>query len=620
MRPPRERVEPAGGMGRLWHLLGGLDTRSLAAFRVGLAALVLVDLAIRSGDLSTFYTDQGLLTCDQARTLAANTWTWSIHWWSGSAWWIELLFAVQALCALSMLVGYRARLSCALVWALLASLQTRNGQVLQGGDVLVRCMLFWGMLLPIGAKWSLDQARVPLEHPPAPTRVASIPALALQLQVCYLYLFTSALKTGADWLTDHTAVWYALSIDQLATPLGHWLTQMPGLSKMLTAVTMVQERYGVLLLIVPALIGAAISHWRRDGWRAAERLAGWGRMLAVLSFVGFHLGLAACMVLGPFPWICWTAWLAFLPASFWDVLAARWARGREGLEIWYDGGCGFCRLMVACLRTAAALPRHSVRAAQEDPEILALMERENSWVVTTPDGTRHLRLDALSAALRRSPLLFPLGWALRAWPIRPLGDAAYRFIAARRTQASAWVRWLKPRSNPLEFGRWGQLGLDLAAAVLIYYCLLWNWRALYTGEEFNKFARRWFPTNQNWILQIPRLDQWWTMFAPMPLRDDGWYVADARLSDGSRLDLLTGKAVVDSEPARPELVYRNERWRKYLMNLYTDDFASFRARYARWLAERWDAHAPPLLDAWPRSSWSSGARPTPSGARRSWPD
>ena len=39
----------------------GIDTRSLAAFRISLGLLILADLALRSRNLRAFYTDFGVL-------------------------------------------------------------------------------------------------------------------------------------------------------------------------------------------------------------------------------------------------------------------------------------------------------------------------------------------------------------------------------------------------------------------------------------------------------------------------------------------------------------------------------------------------------------------------------
>ena len=111
---------------------------------------------------------------------------------------------------------------------------------------------------------------------------------------------------------------------------------------------------------------------------------------------------------------------------------------------------------------------------------------------------------------------------------------------------------------------------------------------MYVGAEFDAWANRWYPTSENWIVELPRLDQYWSMFAPMPLRDDGWYLAPATLADGSVVDLRTGLPATDTQPTRVSALYHDERWRKYLMNLYTSDFEPWRRNYARWLFERWN--------------------------------
>ena len=50
-----------------------------------------------------------------------------------------------------------------------------------------------------------------------------------------------------------------------------------------------------------------------------------------------------------------------------------------------------------------------------------------------------------------------------------------------------------------------------------------------------------FPKHYNWLGQTLRLEQYWNMFAPYPLRDDGWYVIDGTLSDGQKFDVFNSK-------------------------------------------------------------------------------
>ncbi len=591
--PHARRDEPSSALGRLWYALVGIDIRALAAFRVAMALILLTDLGIRAGSIDAFYTDQGVLTCAQAIAIDSKDLHWSLHALCGAYWYQAALFLIAGFAGCCLLVGYRSRLAALVSWVLLVSLHFRNPQVLQGGDVLIRCLLFWGMMLPLGACWSLDSARVPLEHDQPPKRVATIPALALLLQILFMYWFTSLLKSGDDWhggkneLTSYTAVFYALSIDQLTTPLGHWLLQFPGLLKGLTRATMLQERFAPFLAFLPALAIAPFS------LRHALHAASWGRLLAVLSFCGFHLGLASCMYLGPFPFACWAAWMVFLPSLVWDALAARRARRfGDALRIYFDRDCGFCRTMIGIIRATWLLPPCTVAPSDTDVEIHAQLQRENSWVVVRQDGAHLLRFAALTEVMAHSALLWPCARLLRWSPCARLGDGLYRLVANHRQRLGRWTSWLRPQAYQFEFSTYRQLALDLLAAVLIYYVFLWNLRGTYQRADFDAFASRWFPTWQNGILEVPALDQYWSMFSPVPLRDDGWYLTSARLSDGSTVDVLTGRPPSDGRPADVAGMYPDERWRKYLMNLYNDDFLQYRAGYAAYLARRWNqAHA-----------------------------
>ena len=75
------------------------------------------------------------------------------------------------------------------------------------------------------------------------------------------------------------------------------------------------------------------------------------------------------------------------------------------------------------------------------------------------------------------------------------------------------------------------------------------------------------------------------MFAPEPLRVDGWYVVPARLENGSTVDALHERPVRWAKPANVAATYPNARWRKYLVTLWRPGFASHRQHLCR----RWNA-------------------------------
>jgi hypothetical protein len=113
------------------------------------------------------------------------------------------------------------------------------------------------------------------------------------------------------WLSDRSALYYALNYDVLATALGKSLLQFPRLLQNLTTATLILEMLGPLLAIWPA---------------RSQRL----RLCVVLAFLLFHLALGLSLRLGTFPWVCAAAWMALLPTVFWESLKERFVGPRRG--------------------------------------------------------------------------------------------------------------------------------------------------------------------------------------------------------------------------------------------------------------------------------------------------
>jgi Vitamin K-dependent gamma-carboxylase len=275
----------------------GADLRSLATFRIVLALLALSDLANRATDLSAHYTDAGIMPRTVLVEQVLSPWAFSLHLMNGGSLFQALLFGVAALAAFGMLVGYRTRLMTFVVWALLLSIQLRNPLLNGSESSMLRMLFFWGMLLPLGAYWSVDRARSALPRPSP--GFLSLATFGLFLQIAFVYWFTAALKSGPEWRSDYTALYYALSLDQLATPIGHLLLDFPSLLQALTLGTVALEALGPLLLFCPFFTGPV-----RTG--------------AALAFMGFHLGIWLTMDIGIFPWISAFCMVCFFPTWFWD--------------------------------------------------------------------------------------------------------------------------------------------------------------------------------------------------------------------------------------------------------------------------------------------------------------
>jgi hypothetical protein len=304
--PPLESPQPRG----IEWLRGlAIDLRSLALFRIALGLCLLVDLLIRLPQIPDFYTDDGVLP-RVAIIRLGNPWRMSLHLMSGE-WAVQLgLFLIAIVLAIGFVVGYRTRFCAVASWVLLMSMHFRNPMIAHGGDTLMRLLFFWGMFVPLNARFSVDRALNPAA-PPLPTPHLSAPGVALIFQICTMYWSAFAEKMHPSWLTERSAVYYALNLDMFASQAGQSLLDYPALMATLTSTTLLLELLGPLVAISPFLTTPA-------------------RLAAVAAFVGFHGGLAVTLRLGSFSWISMAAWMLFLPPLCWEVLNRR----MTGLAAW----------------------------------------------------------------------------------------------------------------------------------------------------------------------------------------------------------------------------------------------------------------------------------------------
>lgn len=275
----------------------GLDLRSLAVMRVGLASVILVDLAIRAGDFSAMYVDDGVASVEFVRGMFRMP-VWSLHLINGSAGYQAALFVVAAAFAVALLVGYRARLATIGCWILVASIQLRMPLVTNAGDTMLRVFLFWSMFLPLGAVWSLDARR---RGPPSlPLRYASMGTVAFVVQLAIVYWLAGWAKWNDAWLHED-ALGTIFKFGFYGLPLGAALSDYPEVTRYASWMTVWFELLGPLLLFIP--------------WQVARC-----RAIAIMGFVVLHLGIAVTMTVGLFSYVAIAVWMAMLPPEFWNFM------------------------------------------------------------------------------------------------------------------------------------------------------------------------------------------------------------------------------------------------------------------------------------------------------------
>ncbi len=541
-----------------------VDVRSLALLRALLGGGLLIELCHRTADLRAFYSDIGVLP--RAWLLTINgPWRISVHLANGEGWFAAAMLAAEMLAALALFIGWRTRLAGLGCFVLHASLLNRNPLIVLGGDTLLTGLLFWGLFLPLGARWSVDSAFT--EHPPQDTHHRSWASAGLLLQTLSVFFFGALLLHRQQWSANGVDGGQAVHLDGYATALGARLRDAPVLAAALARCAFLIGLLAPLLALSPVLNA-------------------WLRFVAILALLLMQVAAILLWNLGPLPWFGIAGLTALAGNWVWDAFA----RGRRQpqsavLRIFHDRDCEACARCARLLRTFLILPEMEIAAAQDNARANTLMLTNHSWVVIDRDDHAYLKWPALVVLLKRSPLLWPLGYLLSGvWAVRP-GNAVYDFAVRHRSAFTAAV--LPPLTSHHRRFATGRMAQCFAGLILLM-SLSWNLGT--AGALPGAISRALTPP-----LRLLRLDQSWDLSALFPAPQDGWYVLPAELTNGREFDLLHPRrdTVSYAKPADLAAEFPNMRWETYLERLASPRFQSSRPYYADWLCRSWNAsHLP----------------------------
>ncbi len=197
---------------------------------------------------------------------------------------------------------------------------------------------------------------------------------------------------------------------------------------------------------------------------------------------------------------------------------------------------------------------------------------------------------ASSLVLGLFPWIMSAGWLLflpsEAWGA--LGQSRFgKFLSGLKRKASLRASGLiSLRFFPRRGGSVSTklpLPFQIAAAAALLFVFCWNVRSM------NDHYLKAHPTPFDGMGYMLNLDQTWNMFSPRPLLGDGWFVIPGKLKDGTEVDLFRGGKPVSWD--KPEDIlkdYPNQRWRKYLMNIWKAEFSDHRLYYGRYLCRDWN--------------------------------
>ncbi len=525
----------------LWNNLAGLDLRSLALFRMVIAVAILLNALIYWPDLNTFFADpNGFFSISEAIS-KQSSYNWSLLYLSNQSFFWYLFILVYIASALLMLLGYQTRMVTIIAWILSFSLKTRASTFNSLADVQLVVVLFWAMFLPLGARFSIDQALN--KHKPSSNQYVSIACLAFLLNVFYVYFMGALEKYHPIWREDFSAIYYALQSVQTTTPLAPIILKLGDGLKPMSALVYYLELVGPFLLFI--------------SWK--KQLA---RLIIVVLLIVQHLGIALCLSLGIFPWVSIAALVALLPALFWDPLQTYWdaRKSRSNIKIFYDEHCQFCLKLALLFAEFSLLSKSVLRPAQEEEPTALLMKANNSWIVQTHLGDYLTRWDAVAYLWRRSPIFFPLGFLFLVPGLSHLGNLTYCLVSNNRKVFGRFSKYLFSCSDRLVYQPWRITRCFLG--VLILLVLLLNLH----NTKLIKIT--WQKSLEN-TLRVITLKQHWDMYAPAPNRYSTWLVIEGQLKTNDLVDLLHNQNTPPSHlrPASGWELFPSFRWRKFFSRI-----------------------------------------------------
>jgi hypothetical protein len=162
---------------------------------------------------------------------------------------------------------------------------------MNGGDSLARNGLYFLLLSPAGAVWSLDRLWARRAGAEGPVYIAPWPVRLMQIQVCCMYFFTGVVKLGEDYFTGEAMYWVLNDVAICRWPYALLPVPLLLCRLMSWAALVFELGFSVLVLIRP------VRKW------------------LLLVGLAFHLSVLVIMEIGWFSQVAMCWYVLFVPGK-----------------------------------------------------------------------------------------------------------------------------------------------------------------------------------------------------------------------------------------------------------------------------------------------------------------
>lgn len=369
--------------------------RVLGLYRIALGLLTIYSFSLFAKDVTVFFSDEGVLRAATLPESMARPYHTVLQWITQPTG-VKLTLGALFLSAFCFTIGWYTRISSIVLYALLVSFHERNNLVLNGGDTVLRTMLFFFLFAPAGAAFSVDSFRRRLRAPQeGPVLIEPWPQRMMQIQAAIIYLVTAYAKSRGSMYHDGTAMYYVFGLVDFNVRGVEQLMNFPLAYSFLTYAVLFVE------LSLPFLL------W----FQATRRYA---VMLGLLA----HGWIIFFMTIPVFGVLMLATYIPFFSEEELDLALERLRLRFEGrrAKLYFDAACLECeevaRIVGMLDLLGCAEPVEAQGVSDADlPTGLSRQALLGGRVLVTPRGTVLKGFDAYRWLALRMPATF---WA---WPL-----------------------------------------------------------------------------------------------------------------------------------------------------------------------------------------------------------
>ncbi|MEJ8548114.1 DCC1-like thiol-disulfide oxidoreductase family protein [Brevibacillus borstelensis] len=414
--------------------------------RIGFGFILLYMYLIHYAQRYLLWSDAGLI--DHATYMASSTkdGAFSLYMLSPSLGYFDLIYHLGIVVAILYLIGWKGRFISILNFIFTISLIDRNVLISDGGDNIMRLILFYLLFANATAYFSADSdkywQRRPLVEHTVLYKIKSVfhnfAVLFCIVNLCIMYLSSGLYQVMGEVWNNGTAVYYILQVDEYSHPFFQSL--------------LLQNDFAIVLATYASiLVKLAFPFLLFNRYT---------KYAVVCGVIGFHTGIAIVMGLVTFSLImCMIDFLLITDKEYQRLytdmsrlarkisLALRTRTRRLGrmqplrsqrVIVFFDGWCPMCQASVRTLKALDwfGLLRYASFREQSVCEAYGLdPQKAEQRMHSKRIGDTDLH-GGIHAFIQISKRIVPM------WLISPLlclanrlgiGQKVYDFIAARRT-------------------------------------------------------------------------------------------------------------------------------------------------------------------------------------------